>query len=572
VLPGHPDLEGVDQYGARLSLSYNATEDLKFLLRFSISKQDPQNYAIIDGSIAPGGVGGLGYYRTTNGTATGAPLRNDQVAQDFTPRREQDTKGVALTTNWQMAPAFLLTSITSWDEGNLYIPEGTDGAPIDIFKYVEIGKDRQFIEDLRLTSTGDGPLRYIAGAFYQHDVVFSSVANRFFDSVDVNNDGVLNYQDCLASSFGPGVGYSVGSIINAGCNYQNRYDQIRNSWAAYSDVSYQLTEPVKLRLGVRYNHDNAAQKNAQALLLGSDNVPIGNIIPGSVVAGVWQPVEALPGSPNYNAIIGSTTTQYAHNSAVTGRVGVDYTPVKNILLYASYSRGYRPAAFAGQFDFSASDLSTVPAETLDAVEAGFKTDLLGRQLQLNGAVFHYQYKHQQLLDVQPNGAQPLISLGKSKIDGGELELVARPAQSFTIRGNLGLLNARIEEGYISGGTLNAAGHTLPNSPRASAMLGADWDFLKLDRTRYHLHVDGNYWSKQYFELVNEDRIAQSPYGLLNARLSLLAVDDKLEIGAWGRNLTDHFYLTNAIDFQSLGYDYRHRGIPRMFGIDAAYHF
>ena len=47
---------------------------------------------------------------------------------------------------------------------------------------------------------------------------------------------------------------------------------------------------------------------------------------------------------------------------------------------------------------------------------------------------------------------------------------------------------------------------------------------------------------------------------------------KLEIGAWGRNLTDHFYLTNAIDFQSLGYDYRHRGIPRMFGIDAAYHF
>ncbi len=53
VLPGHPDLEGVDQYGMRLSLLYKASDDLDFMLRFSKSMQDPQNYAIIDGRIAP---------------------------------------------------------------------------------------------------------------------------------------------------------------------------------------------------------------------------------------------------------------------------------------------------------------------------------------------------------------------------------------------------------------------------------------------------------------------------------------------------------------------------------------
>src|SRR6202051_2788117 len=78
VLPGHPDLEGVDQYGVRLSLLWKACDDLQFTLRASKSMQDPQNYAIIDGRIPPpsaipsptsaGGVGFTGYFRTPNGT------------------------------------------------------------------------------------------------------------------------------------------------------------------------------------------------------------------------------------------------------------------------------------------------------------------------------------------------------------------------------------------------------------------------------------------------------------------------------------------------------------------------
>ncbi len=76
VLPGSPDLEGVDQYGVRLSLLYKANDDLEFTLRLSKSMQDPQNYAIIDGRVAPpspgnpGGVGFTGYFRTQDGTYT----------------------------------------------------------------------------------------------------------------------------------------------------------------------------------------------------------------------------------------------------------------------------------------------------------------------------------------------------------------------------------------------------------------------------------------------------------------------------------------------------------------------
>jgi iron complex outermembrane receptor protein len=77
VLPGYPDMEGVRQWAGRVTLRYDVTDEFTAHLRLSKSKQDPVNYAIIAGNIAAGGVGGVGYYRTVDGTATGAPLRND---------------------------------------------------------------------------------------------------------------------------------------------------------------------------------------------------------------------------------------------------------------------------------------------------------------------------------------------------------------------------------------------------------------------------------------------------------------------------------------------------------------
>jgi iron complex outermembrane receptor protein len=113
---------------------------------------------------------------------------------------------------------------------------------------------------------------------------------------------------------------------------------------------------------------------------------------------------------------------------------------------------------------------------------------------------------------------------------------------------------------------------LPNAPSTSATLEADWDALHFGGSRLTLHFDGSYASKQYFELLNEDRIAQDAYAILNARVAYHGGGERWEVGVWGRNLADKYYLTNAVDLQALGYDYEHRGLPRMYGIDASYHF
>jgi iron complex outermembrane receptor protein len=576
VLPGHPDMEAVSQWGARLTLLYNITDDLSAHLRLSKSKQDPVNYAIIAGNIAPGGVGGLGYYRTLDGTATGTPLRNDQVAQNYTPDREQNNEAAALTVDWNFSHTMAFKSITSWDEGSLFNPDNTDGAPIDIFKIPYNGKTRQVTQDLRLTSSLGGPFEFIAGAYYQHEIIFNSTENQLFNVLDINGDGAFNYQDCADASFTAGAGYYAGSLLNPACRYYNQFDQIRNSWAVYSDGSYALSELFKLRAGVRYTHENASQKNALDQLRGSDETPIANIgFFGNQVGSAgpyYGPALLLPGSPNYDTLVNQTRDQSLHNTATTGHAGLDYTPSKDALLYLSYSHGFRAGAFNAQFLFSPTDFSQVLPETVDSYEGGFKTAWLDNRLQVNGAIFYYQYKNQQIIDVRPNGEQPLINLPRSKIDGAELEIVTRPVRSLTVRAGLGLLDATIEEGAIAGGTISVNGHKLPQAPDVSATLAADWVAFSGNPGDLTVHVDGSYASKQYFELYNENRIAQYPYEVLNARIAWHGPNDRWEVGVWGNNLTNRFYLTNAYDLQALGFDYLHRGVPQMYGVDLSYRF
>jgi iron complex outermembrane receptor protein len=189
---------------------------------------------------------------------------------------------------------------------------------------------------------------------------------------------------------------------------------------------------------------------------------------------------------------------------------------------------------------------------------------------VDGAVFHYQYKNQQIIDVYPTGQQPLINLGKSKIDGGELEIVTRPVRTLTLRASAGILRSDVQQGTLATGSID--GQELPYAPHFSGTLAADWEAWAVTAAKVLVHVDTNYNSKQYLALPNEDAISQGGYSLLNGRLSLQSGDDKWDVGIWGRNITDKFYLTNAVDVQGFGFDYRHVGIPRMFGVDAHYHF
>jgi iron complex outermembrane receptor protein len=246
----------------------------------------------------------------------------------------------------------------------------------------------QITQDLRITSDTDDPFNYIAGIYYAKEEASNKTTLAFYNDLDLNIDGNLDFNDCLdplsiCAGEGPAtpVGAATEELLNSfgvsladfwpgGCQLQNDFDQERTSQAIYADTTYDLNEAVTLRLGLRYAKDETDLENFSARILGNDDVSLFNTIPG-------DPVDPYAKAADENI----------DDDEWTGKIGVDYTTEAGHLLYASASHGYRNGGFNAQAFTDPSELTSADADTLDAFEVGFKSQWLDGSLQLNGAAF-----------------------------------------------------------------------------------------------------------------------------------------------------------------------------------------
>ena len=511
VLPGKPDLASVREYGVRGSLLFEPSAGVRFILRAATSYQNPHNYGIYaqpEAVVRPG-------------------LGRRQIAANVTDRRIAKTTSVSLTGNIDVARGLTLTSITSWDKGKLHFFEDTDGQSIHLLEIPYVDRATQIAQDLRLTSNFDGSLNFIIGAYYNREKVFNRT------TFEIGANPGLTANDCA-------IGYPFG------CLFDNSFDQLKKSYAAYTDLNYKLADRLTLRGGVRFTHDTGQQTNFRSDALGPDQVLVANLIPLS-------------------------SLRFKTNN-VSGKVGVDYKLGHGNMVYANYSRGYRARSFNAQAFFDPSELSVAKPEAVDAYEVGAKTQFLDRRVTLNLAAFYYGYKNQQFINISPiTGAQTLENIPKSRIMGGEAELTARVSQALTLRAGLGLLDAKIRKGIVSG--IDVAGHTLSNAPKLTFDGGIDATLVDGLAGKVSAHADVAYASSQYFEVINIPRLQQKAYALLSGHLDWESRNHRFNASLWGKNLTDHFYFTSRVDLLAgFGFDYNHVSTPRTYGVTAGVKF
>ena len=511
VLPGKPDLASVREYAVRGSLLFEPSAGVRFVLRAATSYQNPRNYGIYaqpEAVVRPG-------------------LGRRQIAANITDRRIAKTASVSLTGNIDVARGLTLTSITSWDKGKLHFFEDTDGQSIHLLEIPYVDRATQIAQDLRLTSTFDGPLNFIVGAYYNREKVF----NRTTFEIGASPD--LTANDCA-------IGFPFG------CLFDNSFDQLKKSYAAYTDLNYKLADRLTLRGGVRFTHDTGQQTNFRSDALGPDNVLVVNLIPPS-------------------------SLRFKTNN-VSGKIGVDYKLGHGNMVYANYSRGYRARSFNAQAFFDPSELSIAKPEAVDAYEVGAKTQFLDRRVTLNLAAFYYGYENQQFINLNPlTAAQTLENIPKSRIMGGEAELTARVSSALTLRAGLGLLDTKIKQGIVSG--VDVAGHTLSNAPKLTFNGGVDATLIDGLIGKVSVHADAAYASSQYFEVINIPRLQQKAYALLSGHLDWESRNHRFNASLWGKNLTNHFYFTSRVDLLAgFGFDYNHVSTPRTYGVTAGVKF
>jgi len=540
LLPGQPDQQSTRNWAARLSVLFAPNDRFKAILRASTSYDDPYHFAIA-GQNSPSGIG-AGVYDVYHALEPSNPdvyIRPASVGRresvdDDVQRSRNLTYAVSLNMTQQIGDSLALTSVTSYDFGRFYYGEDSDGSPLKQLEQTYFDSAKQFTQDLRLATTGSGPFKALIGAYFNDEKVYNRTELPLYQDVDTNLDGKLNHLDCVAT-------------FPIACNIVNHFNQHKQSFALYSDLSYRFSEKFTIRGGLRYTHDKGALLGFTSQAFGTDGVLVYNLIPGSTTD------------------LNATADRFFSTDNISGKIGLDFKANQDLLLYASYSVGYRGRSFNAQAFFAPEELNTAAAEILKASEVGFKSSLFDRRLTFNGAAFYYSYHNQQFLNTDPvTASQTLGNLPRSRIYGAEFEISARPTQRFSLSASIGLLNTKVLEGTLYGEDIRGA--QLASAPKFTSSGSIDWDVIEGDWGKIRAHADASYTSTRFFDLTNEAATAQKPYGLINARLGWKNSTGKLGVSAWVRNLTDQYYATDLIDILAgYGSVYTRIGEPRTFG-------
>ncbi len=235
------------------------------------------------------------------------------------------------------------------------------------------------------------------------------------------------------------------------------------------------------------------------------------------------------------------------------RVGVNYKPSRDVLIYALASRGYKSGSFPTIPASTTAQFAPVTQESVTAYEVGAKISALDRALQLNVAGFHYIYNDKQVrgLIVDPvfNQLEQLVNLPKAQINGFEVELTARPTAGLTLRQAVTYIDSKVKRftGINNERVLaDYAGSALPFAPKWHIVSDVNYGFDL--NSNFGGFLGGNV-------LVNSDTsstlgVAPSSkikaFTTVDVGAGIKSIDDRWTVSIWGRNIFNEYYWTNQL--------------------------
>jgi iron complex outermembrane recepter protein len=400
------------------------------------------------------------------------------------PGLDNSNGGADLTANIDFGGA-KLTSITAYNKliRREYADwDATQFADSDEYLHSDFNV---FSQELRLASTGNGPLQWVTGAFYSNEDLHES----FYSDLTDRLGGI--------------------AVTN--------YEQVVNSLGVFAQGNYQFSDAWRATLGLREDHESRE-------LIGLNT-------------------SFLPGVPSFTggALGGSITSNLP-----SGKVELDYKPVADTLIYGSVSRGVKSGGFTAHNTLSAPAADPFEPEKLTAYEVGVKSDVT-RALRVNASAFYYRYKDQQILGkVFDEASQSYIGRfvnADSHLSGGELEIEWRPAAALSISQYAGFV-----EGYYASRLLNSDVPPVDYNGRAESFpkwsYGGDvsysWIVGGLSLTAESNYSFHDTYS-QFFLLGSND-FTVPKYWLANANLSLSpASRGPWTVTFWGRNIFNRSY-------------------------------
>jgi len=431
------------------------------------------------------------------------------------PNRDNDSAGGAVTINWDIGAA-RLTSITALDRFNRKELADFDGTSLPLAETYFDSSSRNTSQELRLANREPNSFHnWLLGVY---------VANEKLDE---------QYWSSFANSFGFAT-------------VRTRYKQAVSTASVFAQGDWRLASATKLIVGLRQEREKRERKDFSTESI-SPNIPFNG-----------------PSSGTFS------------NSGTSGKLGLEQQVNKGFLAYGSVSRGLKSGGFTAYNTFNDAALTPFKPETLIAYEAGFKADPT-QNLRINAAVYHYDYRNQQILDAIKDpvtGATvgKIVNAPRSTIDGVEVEVTFKPNSALTLTSFLGYKDGKFKEYTALSPAANLAGQPL-YFPRLNAGAGAAYRFAA-GGWSFNAQADTSYRSKSrsFLNRVNPAYDFNVPgYALANARLEFAPGDAKWLATVYVRNLSDKQYdLTR--NFFDLPLPVAAAGAPRTVGAQVRFDF
>jgi iron complex outermembrane recepter protein len=244
------------------------------------------------------------------------------------------------------------------------------------------------------------------------------------------------------------------------------------------------------------------------------------------------------------------------------RVNLQYRLSDELMTYAQVSTGFKGGGINPR-PFNPAQVQPFGPETLTAYELGFKSDLFGRLLRLNGAAFFSDYKGIQLTLLscpQFGGPGPCAlpqNAGDAEIKGLELEATIDPGNGLLIDGAMSYLDFDYTAiNPQAGGPTAPAGVQLgmvpPYTPKWKWAVGIQYEIDLGNSGSITPRADANYQSDIFSNAVNGPNNLIEGYTLANARLTWRNEDEDLEVAFEVKNVFDKYYLLTSFDLTGAG--------------------
>ena len=449
--------------------------------------------------------------------------------------RDESGYGGAVTVMHDFENATLL-SITGYESYDRDVIDNYDGTSLNFLDLDQSGELEQVSQELRLTSAGDSEYSWIVGLGYSRDEI--KVLDNFlmFDST--------------------------------GANLTTAYDQTSTSWGLYFHNEYQLTDIVKLIGGIRYSNDKREFEGGTSSTDGTDLFGAIAALPGSTGA-------PMPG----DLILEQNSSETDGN--VSGKIGLDAQLTVDVLVYASVATSYKAGLFYGGVGTTPGVLDYVEPEEVTAYEAGFKSLLLDGSLQLNGAVYSYEYDDRQSLVLTDDSVLFLVAtlanVPESTINGAEMDFKWKPTDNLDIQGGVSYMDTKVKNALTNADVrgLNLLspvpkGTELSQAPEWSYNLRTayTWDIANDLTVKTQLTYS---WTDTQFAALADANAQYGPIRSLGARLALEPNNGDWEVAIWADNIEDKVSETYSFTNNSAARTvYRQK--PNNYGITFTYNF